>query len=235
MRSKVKMTISFYQIVSQLTAVYSIDYYPPEYERILDAFRVFNLHLFAWLPGLHSTCLGLPSLLSQLLFAMLAPILVALIAVLVVQLRRSPLESALPFLLYWSFLVYPSVSSRGFRALAPCDCFEYVGANESQTCFLRTDYEELCHSEAISSAKNAGVVAAAWLDIIIYALGVPLAYAALLFGQRTALDEALNFLTKDYEPHARWWELVEVAKKLVFTGARRTAPNNGTLHMLDPT
>jgi len=217
-RSNIKIAISFYQIVSQLTAVYSIDYYPPEYERVLSAFRIFSLHLFAWLPGLHSTCLGLPSLLSQLLFAILVPILVMLIAVLVVVLRRAPLTAALPFLLYWTFLIYPSVSSRGFRALAPCDCFEYIGADTHRTCFLRTDYEELCYSEAISSAESSALVAAAWLAITLYALGVPLLYAVLLLGQRKALDKALGFLTKDYTPHARWWELVEVARKLLFTG-----------------
>jgi len=217
-RSKIKIGIGFYQIITALSAVYSIDYYPPEYERLLSTFHVFNLHLFAWLPGLHPTCLSMPSLLRQLLFAVLAPLGVALAAALVVKLCRAPLASALPFTLYWSFLVYPSVSSRGFRALAPCDCFHYVGADSIQSCFLRTDYEELCHSEAISSAKNEGVVAAAWLAIVLYALGVPLLYMLLLFRRRAALDETLNFLTKDYEPHARWWELVEVAKKLTTTG-----------------
>ena len=80
MRVKIKILIGFYQIVSQLAAVYSISYYPPEYERIISWFRIFNLHLFEWLPALQPACLGLPTLLSQLLFAILAPMAVVVAA-----------------------------------------------------------------------------------------------------------------------------------------------------------
>ena len=216
-RSTVKIAIGFYQIVSQLTAVYSITYYPPEYERIVSAFRIVNLHVFAWLPDLQPACLDMPTLLDQLLFATFAPIAVALAVVAIVKLRGAPLASALPFVLYWSFLIYPSVSSRGFRALAPCDCFEYVGANVSRTCFLRTDYEEQC-TFGSRPWPEPPIMVAAWLAIILYGIAVPLLYAWLLTRKSMAQSEALNFLTKDYESHARGWELVEVVKKLTFTG-----------------
>ena len=72
-RSKLKIAIGFYQIVTQLGDVYEVAY-PPSYQRVLDVFRVANLALFGWLPGLHPTCLGLPTLLSQLLAAILVPL-----------------------------------------------------------------------------------------------------------------------------------------------------------------
>ena len=217
LRSTVKIVIGFYQIVSQLTAVCSITYYPPEYERLVSTFRIVNLHVFAWLPNLQPACLGMPTLLDQLLFATFAPIAVALAVVAVVKLRGAPLASALPFLLYWSFLVYPSVSSRGFRALASCDCFGYVGANISRTCFLRTDYEEQC-TFGSRPWPEPSIMVAAWLAIILYGIAVPLLYAWLLTRKSMAQSEALDFLTKDYNSHARGWELVEVTKKLTFTG-----------------
>lgn len=208
------------QIVTQLAEVYDFTY-PPAYARIIHAFRVANLHLFAWLPGLQPVCLGLSSLVSQLLFATLAPLVVVAVSLAVTALRRKPMLSALPFVLYWSFLVFPSVSSRGFRALATCDCFSYVDG--SRVCFLREHLQEQC-TETLPFGGDRlwprlEIVAAAWLAIAIYGVCVPALYAALLLlGRRAALDDALAFLTKDYEPRTRWWELVEVGKKLLFTG-----------------
>ena len=126
-RSTLKIALSFYQIIAQLEAVYSIDYYPPRYKQLINSLQVFNLHFFAWWPSLQPTCLGIPSLVGQLLFATLAPLVVVLMVGTVVKLRGSPLVSMLPFVLYGSFLVFPAISSRGFRALAPCNCFSYVG------------------------------------------------------------------------------------------------------------
>ena len=225
LRSKAKIAISFYQIVAQLAAVYAITYYPPQYERIITTISLANhALLFSWLPSLHPTCFGLQSLLGRLLFATLAPVAVALVGLAVVKLRRAPLLSALPFLLYWSFLVFPSVSSLGFRALAECDCFEYVDertpGNVTKTCFLRTDYEEQCTLDfAGRPFPKVSVVLAAWLAIAVYAVGVPLLYAILL-GRRHAwsLGHALDFLTESYIPAAFFWELVDVGKKLTFTG-----------------
>ena len=47
---------------------------------------------------------------------------------------------------------------------------------------------------------------------------MPLLYACLLFARPPSLEEATRFLTRDYAPHAFWWELVEAGKKLLLTG-----------------
>ena len=102
-----------------------------------------NLHFFDWLPGLHAVCFGLLSLESQLWFATFMPIFVALLAFPVARVVfRQPFEAALPSVIGWTFLLFPAISSRGFRALAPCDCFGYDTREE--ICFLREDFEVEC-------------------------------------------------------------------------------------------
>ena len=219
LRIKLKVSVGFYQIVAQVSAVYVITYYPPAYERLMQYFELANLHLFSWLPGLHPTCLGMPSLTSQLYAFTVAPVLVAAAALVVVKLRRLPLSSALPFILPWSFLVLPSVSSRGFRALAPCDCFHVIAGDENE-CFLRTDYAEQCTQTFVGRpSPELRVIVAAWLAIGIYGIGVPIFYAILLWRRKAwHLGSAVDFLASGYKPSAFWWELVEVGKKLILTG-----------------
>ena len=62
-------------------------------------------------------------------------------------------------------------------------------------CFLRTDYEEMCTFGERPWPKPE-ILAAAWLSIAIYAIGVPVMYATMLFKWHMTLDDALNFLTK---------------------------------------
>ena len=55
--------------------------------------------------------------------------------------KRPP--SALPFALVWTFLLYPSLSSRGFRVLSGCECFDNFDG--TRDCFLREDYTIICN------------------------------------------------------------------------------------------
>jgi hypothetical protein len=209
MRTKLKILIGFYQVLTALPAVYSVSY-PPSYARVLNVFRVVNLHLFGWLPGLHPTCFGLSSLLSQLVAATLAPLGAVVVLVTICELR-SERSRAMPWVLYLAFLVHPSVSSFGFRAIAPCDCFEQ--ANGGELCFLREDYAVEC----VKGAHPRAVTAAAWVTIICYALGVPLLFASVL-GCGTYGTAAADFLASEYKRGARWWSLMEVGKKVLLTG-----------------
>ena len=140
--------------------------------------------------------------------------------------RRKPMVSALPFTLVTTFLCFPFVSSRGFRALAPCDCFAYVEGGAA--CFLHGDYSVRCDRHESGRYMPSRIIqTTAWLAIILYACVVPLGYATLLFVCRrelkgsqppTTLSRSLKFLTKDYQPRAFFWELIEVARKITVTG-----------------
>ena len=180
---------------------------------------------YAHAQGVTTACTGL-GLAHELLLICLVPLLIVLGAVGVAAARRKPLITVLPFALITSFLCYPFVASRGFRALAPCDCFSYVDGGKA--CFLHDAYSVRCVRQA-SGAYTApdDVITSAWLAIFVYAVAVPMLYASLLFICRrslsgvqpaTELSRALAFLSKDYQPERFFWELFEVARKITITG-----------------
>ena len=162
----------------------------------------------------------------ELLLICLVPLIIVLSAFGVTAVRRKPLVSALPFTLVTSFLCFPFVASRGFRALAPCDCFAYVDGGKA--CFLHDAYAVKCVPQASGMYTSPNDVRiAAWLAIGVYACAVPILYALLLFRSRhslsgaappTPLSHALLFLSRDYDARVFFWELVEVARKITITG-----------------
>ena len=229
--TKLKITISYYQIITQINRVYAITP-PPAYAklmRVLDI--VFNV-VFGWIPGIATECTGL-SLANELLLVTFLPPIIVLAGIGLAVCRGTPILSTLPFALVASFLCFPYIASRGFRALAPCDCFDYVDADgatgNSTVCFLRDAYSVSCQVREGSGAYTVSddIKVSAWLAIIIYACVVPVIYCALLLVCRpslrgvappTALSRAMLFLCKEYNRQTFWWELVEVARKLVLTG-----------------
>ena len=181
--------------------------------------------------GVTTACTGL-GLPHELLILCFSPLIIMLMAFLVVACQGKPLTSGLPFVLVTSFLCYPFIASRGFRALAPCDCFEYIDAGETNAdgaaCFLRGAYDVTCERQSSGMyAAPASIRTAAWLAVVLYAMAVPLLYMTLLFVSRkalsgatppTALGRTLSFLCRDYKPRAFAWELVDVARKITLTG-----------------
>ena len=139
--------------------------------------------------------------------------LITLAAFGVARARNASPLAALPFVLMLSFFVFPFISSRGFRALASCDCFE--GVEGSTKCFLRDAVQVECAVGGVSADPVApsAVRAAAWVAVLIYAVCVPAFYASLLYlsastatndiPNRSNLRRALRFLTKDYHVRRR--------------------------------
>jgi len=87
--------------------------------------------------------------------------------------------------------------------------------------YLGSDYGVLCYTEVDGqttlSAEYLRIRRLAAIAIALYAIGVPSAYAALLFSRRdelrsgralSTLSRALRFLFKEYEPQLYFWELV---------------------------
>lgn len=78
-----------------------------------------------------------------------------------------------------------------------------------------------CDSDSHKRAEGV-----AWLMILVFAIGLPLVYQALLYPHRERLLKAdysgcrsLAFLTQDYKPQYYWWEGIEIVRKLLLTGA----------------
>jgi hypothetical protein len=75
----------------------------------------------------------------------------------------------------------------------------------------------------------------------VYPLGIPVMYAIMLFRSRKSLEEkdtavrddnesldGLRFLFDQYGPHAWWFELFELLRKLILTSALMIMPGNLT-------
>ena len=212
-RPKLRIAISFFQIATQIDRVYALRF-SPAFSSFMRALSVVNVGLEG-LPALpDSRCAFGPAfraLSARLLGVALVPIGLAILPF-VVKIWR-PDHAALPQTLLFIFFVLPSITSSGFRALAPCECFDYVGGDGGQVCFLREDYEVECTSEGPMSASS-DVLAAAWTAIGIWAIAMPLALLALIW-MGVLKDDGL---TDDYRPDRRWWEAVVVVEKLTLTG-----------------
>ena len=222
-QTKLKICLSYYQVITQVDRVYSI-VFPPGYAKVLKALNAVFYVFFNWLPGVATACTGL-RLQHELLLLCAVPLAIVLVVLIVTTCRRKPLVSALPPVLGITFFCFPFVSSRGFRAIAPCDCFAY--ADRGEVCFLRDAYSIECERKASGEYAAPFVIRiAAWTAILGYAGLVPLLYAGLLLvsrralrgGPSTALSRSLHPLTKDYTHAAYWWELVDVCRKLALTG-----------------
>jgi hypothetical protein len=139
---------------------------------------------------------------------------------------------SLPFVLIWVFVIFPPVSSLGFRALAPCECFDFdvppPGTGEEKVCFLSTDRNVICEPSSLGYRAPFPVRAAAGATVAIWAGCAPLLYGWLLYAARmpltrrtppTALSDTLElFLADGFRPQYFWWEMVNVLRKLLLTG-----------------
>ena len=85
----------------------------------------------------------------------------------------------------------------------------------------RADYGVPCYGAGYDTIRGV-----AWLGVLIYPIGVPVAYTLLLTSarhhllteKRTPLTHALRFLHAEYKPSLFWWELVEVTRRLLLVG-----------------
>ena len=153
-RTKVKIALTFFQIVDKIGQTYHVQY--PEAVRVLLDAIPFSLSgilklLFGWLPIFQGVCLGLSSLPERLIAWIVGPVAVTLALVLIVKLRGHSAVQAVHLILGWFFLVYPIVTSLGFSAIGECECFENVapgGDGTNRTCFLRADYNEECYLDS---------------------------------------------------------------------------------------
>ena len=234
--TKLKICLGVSQVVAQLKGVYQLRY-PRGYQSISARFFApLTGALLDWIPGLHMHCIGLGGLQRQLLVYTSLPLaVIGLIVAWSLQRHRS-LVPALPFLLRFTYLIYPSISSKGFQALGQCDCFDDIDGT-SAVCVLPSDVSIQCTvqrvadsrepgSTTLAYAEDGGVRALAWLAVLVYGLGVPSLYCALLArcrhdiqaGASTPLSDALAFLHAAFEPRALWWPLVEALRAVLLTG-----------------
>ena len=105
--------------MAQIGDVYEVRY-TGVYRSVAAALSIFKLKVLSWLPGLHGKCLFLPTLADELWFFVLTPIVLSAVCLAMSYGRRASFVPAYPYVLGITFLVFPAISSRGFRC--ECDC-----------------------------------------------------------------------------------------------------------------
>lgn len=234
--SKAKALVAFYQVVSEMPEVFDVPL-PAEYLEIMS--NTFGLFSFDWLYLFGPPeCTG--SFTTRLLVKALAPLFALLVLVMgsvvisaVVAtgrcrdisdhaaLKDAALHGALralPIVLVLLFALVPSVCSRIFSTFN-CESFGYDDAKGETRGFLFADPSVECYTGEWAHL----MVLTGWL-ILIWPLGVPALFLALLIGSRRrapwapALSRSVSFLHLEYKEEQFYWELLESMRKLVLTG-----------------
>ena len=114
------------------------------------------------------------------------------------------------------FLFVPSVSTTIFRARA-CVGFgedDMSGPTRRERFYLRSDLSVECYA----SEKYERLEALMWVFVGVWPVGMVLFYALVLYpcrhamikGEMTSLTRSVSFLTKEYEPHVYFWEVLDL-------------------------
>ena len=194
-----------------------------------------QLNLFGWIPGLHLRCLGVSTLQGELILYSLIPLGIVLLILSISRLRYDSVVPALPLVLRLTYLLYPSVSSKGFQTLGECDCFAQYDSSPP-LCFLPADYSVQCPGERAPPL----LLASGMLAVLVFGVAVPVLYAMLLFAcrhairseQETPLSKSLAFLHASLHPWALYWPLIEAARALLLTGFLALVSPGGLLQLL---
>ena len=176
---KLKILIALFQMLNGIGLTFSIRF-PQAYRDALNFFgSVFQLDLPKAMP---LGCIMEMGFFSSLVTRTLLPLIVMLILAgsgkLLKQRYNKPELAAMCSngWFYILFLIYPSCSSAVFQAFN-CDYLE------DGTPMLRVDYNIVCWE-----GSHVGMVSYAVIMMIIYPIGTPLLYAAMLYANHEELD-----------------------------------------------
>jgi len=240
MRYKVKTMVGLYQCMAAVPTVFNVSA-PAGLEEFTRWMNIIELPAdFGLQIVIPPSCFG--TYHRRLLIQSLWPIAVMLLAVVCcvcqewvqyrLQLRRGHAESgniasfaskgaqrALPLILVVTFLLVPSTATAIFKTFL-CDRFDYAEGDSRR--YLREDLSLSCESDQYKLTHTTSLFL-----VVLWPIGVPLFYTALLwscrdailYGKRTRLRQAAEFLSGDYERTAFLWEPVEMLRKLTLTGA----------------
>lgn len=209
---------------AQFAAVANVTY-PGVYQDFLSAINVFNLDLGSMISA---ACLWSDiDFHDRMLATTIGPLVIIGLLVLTysIALQRNSAsgdtvvdkirQKHLSALLLLTFLVYSSVSSTVFQMFA-CDRLD-DGHH-----YLRADYRILC-----TGAKHQALQVYAGVMVVLYPIGIPLLYAALLYYRRDVLADAsadksaaqpISGLWEPYRPERFYYEVIECGRRIMLTG-----------------
>jgi hypothetical protein len=226
-RTKFKILVSYYQIVSRYEQVLQIRF-PPIFENCMRAIsRWVNLDAVKF--GSFD-CFVKSNFYVKLVSYTIAPVALVLGVVVVAETAIAVLEIGgtersrrlrdfvLEFSLGLAFLIFSSVSATIF------DTFNCRTFGDDPTSYLVVDQSVSCDERVHGKYKMfAGAMMA------LYPIGIPLLFTSLLVPQRHSLQEAeerrnnsdlvkTSFLWSMYEPNMWWFEVFECFRRLMMTG-----------------
>ncbi|CAN0015842.1 unnamed protein product, partial [Hapterophycus canaliculatus] len=200
--------------------------YPDTYQSFLDRLDVVNFDL-GWI--LSAGCVVDHNFHHRLIISTIGPI-VALLFLVGTYTVAANIHRGVPdalqiiwnkhvsMVLLLTFLVYSSVSATLFSTFA-CDNVD------KKTRYLRADYSIKCDSPThIAFQVYAGFM------IVLYTIGIPAFYGALLFKDREVLTKdvahradnprvmVFSGLWKPYKPSTFYYEVVECGRRLLLAG-----------------
>ena len=156
--------------------------------------------------------------------------------------RRTKLQKSLEvyawFILLLSFIMTPAVTKDIFSTF---DCTKYqledkscdgekAGCNERS--FLTVDLTVVCSDRGVPTAEHNHLQVLAYIYMMMWPIGMPLIYLAVLvyprWGNKHALRQqrqmetwpikATRFLHEEYSPHYFWWEVLALLQRLILYG-----------------
>lgn len=238
--NKLKIVTGFYMIASRVDDVYDV-HMPESIQDFLNQMKLtvsFGLQGFAMTP---LECMGASGYIPRLTFWFLVPLMWLGVLSLFFSLRMKangiPLridalaDSVTHPLLGLLFIVYPIITNVAFQSFP---CHEFSDGRS----WLVTDVAIECGTSEHDNAKSL-----AMLTILVYPVGLWVGALYLLLSVRKEIADheaakgtikrrsrsggrvkasrrfkAIEFLFREYEARVFWWELAEMARRLVLVG-----------------
>ena len=234
---KLKIVLGFAQICSNIATSLDIQW-PPSVKSFLASFDTANVDYIS----LSSVdCVNKVSYYDKFLVTALVPLLIGAILLIIygvyklyLYLNRSTMNEfdtsyedqslnvnkirAWRLLLFILFFIYPSVSSTILLL--------YVCKNIDNTWFLLADFKTHCYDATYFNYAYLGI-----LFILIFPIGIPLFFFYLLYTNKDNLNDKktqvqLGILYAGYQSSIWWFELIDMAHKLLLTSILAFLPQN---------
>ena len=239
---KLKLLLSYYQVILVMPQAFDVPL-PPLYEEFMRVFEWLRLDWFS--VAAPAACVGGFRLrLALTALGPLVPLALLVIGSALYGIGRAAKEAraagdgepvpyrqaagrgvrrTLPLVLFALFALVPSVCATIFSTFS-CQAFGFDDDDDDgevnlTRSFLYADYAVECSGEDYEALR-----ALATGFVVIWAVGVPALFLALLLSSRSTavwaapLWHAVGFLHSEYEPQLYFWELLELTRKLLLTG-----------------
>ncbi len=243
LRAKLKILVSFCQILSSLEDVYGV--------RLHDSFTVW-MNMFSFLSfdliqmiGINTSCIASSTLQQVVVGALWPYILVLVLSILaalyklylIAKISRFNDSDLIPNGAYikvdlksWIirgsvilfYFVIPTVSTNIFDEIK-CRAFDDDDLGSSVS-YLLIDMDIKCDTKDTNYSKISAVF---WVFFVVWIILTPLGFVALLAYIKpsvqsmriTPLAKSIRFLWQDYDPSMLYWDVIDTLRKIVLTGA----------------